>query len=764
MTHNEPKTSSFEASVLYLVPDALIWVHPVFSSTGTVEDFEVGYANKAAIEGIGHPKGTLTGLRILGDGVPSEINAPANFKHFLDVYQSGEVKEFTFTAHYTNRVYETIRQPHLDGVLSVTRDRGAQRQAEYREQATRRTIESIVKSSPTGIGVFDAVRNEDGVILDFTVRLYNEQRNRLLGLTEEEGATLRFRRLLEILGSASAFGRYVEVVEKGTTIQREQYVERSGKWLSISTVKLDDGFLAMISDITELKQSQGVLQNQTDYLQKILNASLNAVFTCEAVRDKEGNITDLRYTQINEMYKQMVGKTEEEVLGKTMKQLFPTAVSTGAFDTHCNVIETGVPARFDLRYQGEGLDAWYDISSVKVSDDDVVITFADVLEQKTAVEKIEEQKRLLDNILSRSSNGISVSEFMRDEQKRVIDCRTILANDAAVQLTGIPRDILLTEPATKVEPGLLQSPFFYMCVETLETGEPFITQYFLELTGRWLELSVSRLDQDHLINIFTDITSIKETQLQKDRLVEELRRSNQSLEEFAHVASHDMKEPLRKIRTFASRLKSTLADGLNETDAGFIDRIATAAERMQLLVDDLLEFSYVSEQPREMESVDLGEKVKRVLSDLELPIEEKGARIDVGDLPTISGNGRQLQQLFYNLIGNALKYSKPTAPPEISIRWRIVRGAEVSASIKLPADAENKTFHLIDIRDNGIGFEQQYAEQIFRMFQRLHGKAEYSGTGVGLSIAKKVIQNHNGYIWATGETNVGSTFHILLPS
>ncbi|HEY9812006.1 MAG TPA: histidine kinase dimerization/phospho-acceptor domain-containing protein, partial [Candidatus Sericytochromatia bacterium] len=672
MIGNDLQTSSLEASVLYLLPDALIWVHPVFTSDGTVEDFEVGYANKAAIEVVGHPKGSLSGLRILRDGIPSEISAPENFKHFLDVYQTGEVKEYTFVTHYTNRVLETVRRPHKEGVLSVTRDRGAQRQAEQREQATRRTLESIVKSSPIGIALFDAIRNVEGVITDFKPRVYNEQRNLLLGLTEEEGATLRFREILQILGSAVAFDRYVEMVEKSTTVQREQYVERSRKWVSISTVKLDDGFLAMLSDITELKESQKILQQQSNYLTSILNASLNAVLTCEAIRDEEGNIIDLRYTQINEMCKQLIGKTEEEVLGKTMKELFPTAVTTGAFATHCNVIETGVPARFDLRYQGEGLDAWYDIASVKVGDNGVVITFADVLEQKTVAEKIEEQKRLLDKILAGSSNGISVSEFVRDEQGSIVDCRTILANDAAVQIAGIPKDIYLSKLVTEIEPRMLQSPYFQLCIQTLETGEPFITQYFLELTGRWLEVSVSRMDRDHLIHVFTDVTPIKEAQLQKDRLVEELRRSNQSLEEFAHAASHDMKEPLRKIRTFSSRLKMKLAERLDEADIGLIDRIDTAAERMQSLVDDLLEFSRVSERPREMELIDLNEKVNKVLADLELPMEEKGAKVDVSILPTVHGNGRQLQQLFYNLIGNAIKYSKLTTPPEISIHSRII--------------------------------------------------------------------------------------------
>ncbi|HYH14836.1 MAG TPA: PAS domain S-box protein [Flavisolibacter sp.] len=241
----------------------------------------------------------------------------------------------------------------------------------------------------------------------------------------------------------------------------------------------------------------------------------------------------------------------------------------------------------------------------------------------------------------------------------------------------------------------------------------------------------------------------------------ELKRSNEHLESFAHAASHDMKEPLRKIRTFADRIKTTLAPRMTEAESRMFDRIESAAERMQLLVDDLLEFSHVSQGRRQVDKVNLNDKVQKALMDLELPIEEKKAVINAGELPTIMGNRRQLQQLFQNLIGNALKYSKPGTPPEVTLRSRLVKGAD--APVNLPVEQKQKMFHLIEVSDNGIGFEQQFAEQIFEMFQRLHGKAEYAGTGVGLSIARKVVQNHNGYIWATSELGKGATFYVLLP-
>jgi light-regulated signal transduction histidine kinase (bacteriophytochrome) len=250
--------------------------------------------------------------------------------------------------------------------------------------------------------------------------------------------------------------------------------------------------------------------------------------------------------------------------------------------------------------------------------------------------------------------------------------------------------------------------------------------------------------------------------LELEQTIKALELSNTHLEDFAHAASHDLKEPLRKIRTFTDRLKSTLADRLTESELALFNRIEVSAERMQLLVDDLLEFSHVSEKTVQFESIDLNEKIQKVLADLELPIEEKNAQIFVERMPVIRGNRRQIQQVFQNLISNAIKYSKPGVVPDVRISVSKLRGSE--APVPLPVDYKDKYYYLFEIKDNGIGFEQQYAEQIFKMFQRLHGKTEYAGTGVGLSIVRKVVENHNGYIWAESEPDKGASFKFMLPA
>jgi PAS domain S-box-containing protein len=406
---------------------------------------------------------------------------------------------------------------------------------------------------------------------------------------------------------------------------------------------------------------------------------------------------------------------------------------------------------------------WIRINGVLIDKDSTSIligTKKDITEEKRAAElleqKIEErtreleaQKSLLNNILTNSSNGISVTEMIRDESGNVVDARTILANDAAVNYIGLPREMFLSKTAVELDPNILSSDYGQICLNTLRTGEPALSQYYMEATGRWQELTISKMDDDHLIHIFTDVTPIKEAQLQLERTVEELRRSNRNLEEFAYAASHDLKEPIRKIYFFTNQLKDQLSNRLTEGEERSLSRIENASQRMGNLVDDLLIYSHVSQQPHEKESVDLNEKIQRVLEDLELDIKEKKANIHVGNLPTVGGYRRQLQQLFQNLISNALKYSKRNIPPLIDITACQVR-------------ENNKLYHRIEVKDNGIGFEQQYADKIFQMFTRLHGKAEYSGTGVGLSIVKKVVENHNGNIRVESTLGQGSTFTVLL--
>jgi PAS domain S-box-containing protein len=238
-----------------------------------------------------------------------------------------------------------------------------------------------------------------------------------------------------------------------------------------------------------------------------------------------------------------------------------------------------------------------------------------------------------------------------------------------------------------------------------------------------------------------------------------LLRSNQELEQYAYVASHDLQEPLRKIRIYADLLKSQ--KDLSDNNKRLVDKIDQSSERMSMLIKDLLEFSRLLETGNMQREVDLNELLESVTSDFELVIEEKQANILSGPLPVVEAVALQMNQLFYNLMSNALKFTQPGVPPVIEIRSREITHDEVVAW--LPKPSLFKSYHLITFKDNGIGFENKYADQIFEVFKRLHNRSLYPGSGIGLSLCRRIVENHEGKLFVSSEPNIGTTFHIILP-
>jgi PAS domain S-box-containing protein len=539
--------------------------------------------------------------------------------------------------------------------------------------------------------------------------------------------------------------------------------------------------LGIIQDITseilqqkQLAQNEALLQkrveertedlnNQKTFIRSILDVSLDGIYALKATRNKQGVITDFSYLFANQHTAKMLNRTPEEVIGASMLQLIPENKTNGFFDLFCKLLQTGEMFSDETHFVAQGIDGWFEYVIIPIDNDTLVVTTRDVTDKKRSVKAIEEQRNLLDSILQNSSNGISVSRVFRDNKGKVIDALTIMANDAAVKYTGLPKEIYLSKKATEIEPAIIDSPYYKACVKTLETGEPFVMQYYMQSTKRWLELTVSKLDDEHLIQIFTDVTPIKETQLQLEKSVEELKRSNQNLEQFAYAASHDLKEPMRKIRLFSDRLKEHLYESLEDEYKHYFNRILQATDRMNTLIDDLLVYSSVSSGAVLDEDVDLNDLVKSVLEDLELAIGENNTKIIIGTLPTIKGNRRQLQQLFQNIIENAVKYKKQEINSEVSITSQLIK-ENVGEAFPPNTPVKDQPYYLIEINDNGIGFEPENAEKIFDVFTRLHGNAEYKGTGVGLSIVRKVAENHGGYIWAESNLGEGSSFKLILPA
>ena len=274
------------------------------------------------------------------------------------------------------------------------------------------------------------------------------------------------------------------------------------------------------------------------------------------------------------------------------------------------------------------------------------------------------------------------------------------------------------------------------------------------------KMFIDRLNNKNIIGTTQDITEdYNKTQLIKLRN-KELEQNNKELTEFNHVASHDLQEPLRKIQTFISRIEDKEKENLSDTAKGYFNKIQEASNRMRILIDDLLQYSRTNRSEKKFEIIDLNVVANNAVIELSESIADKKAKVKFEKLHQISAIPFQLEQLFINIISNSLKYSKPDEPSVITISTRRIK-AYKAPKLK---DNTKKEYIKIVIKDNGLGFEQKYAKKIFLLFNRLHGKNEFPGTGVGLAICKKIVENHKGYIFAKGKPDEGAVFEIYLPN
>ncbi|HVS97210.1 MAG TPA: ATP-binding protein [Puia sp.] len=346
------------------------------------------------------------------------------------------------------------------------------------------------------------------------------------------------------------------------------------------------------------------------------------------------------------------------------------------------------------------------------------------------------------------------------------------ANDAYLDLIG--RTGIAGKPLVKALPEIATQEFLEILNDVMTTGKAYsgkAARVLLqrdpttEMEERFVDFIYEPYSEDgRVVGIFveghdvTDEVRIRtrlmenETRLEQQVLdrTRELVASNEDLQQFAHVASHDLKEPIRKILTFSNRLKSEMSDQISEQGKSHLDKILSASNRAYSMIEGVLAYSMANGGDQVTDTVDLNDVLKELQSDLEIPIAEKNATIETENLPVLTGAPVLLYQLFYNLINNSLKFSSPDRPASIRVAGS-------------PVEINGQPFAKITITDNGIGFSMEYAEKIFGPFARLHSKDRYEGTGLGLALCKKIVQRHGGFITASAENGAGAAFTVLLP-
>jgi len=391
-----------------------------------------------------------------------------------------------------------------------------------------------------------------------------------------------------------------------------------------------------------------------------------------------------------------------------------------------------------------------------------IIHSLDDITHETKLAEITQTNQYLQTIINLLKEPLQILQPVFDNGE-IIDFRFKLVNQAYASYAASTPQQLQGKRVGEVFPGYFETVSFTNPVETYKTGQPLTFEIHYDKDGLDLYnlMSTFKLEEEVII-LFIDFTRLRHLQLQLERKIDELNRSNEDLRQFAFIASHDLQEPLRKIQSFSSLLSVQLDDQLAETSRDYLHRINSAVARMSTLIKDLLTYSRISSQRKAFVTISLSDIVADVITTFDWEISQRQAQIAIGELPTVTGDYSQLGQLFQNLLSNAMKFTQAGQRPLIEISCQLFKRTDLSDSVSLSSDGLQ--FYQISVRDNGIGFEPKYLDRIFQMFQRLHGKNEYVGTGIGLAICQRVTENHGGGITAISKPGEGSTFFVYLPA
>lgn len=518
-------------------------------------------------------------------------------------------------------------------------------------------------------------------------------------------------------------------------------------------ISLNDPYMSIFRD---LKMSE-------ERYHSLFRNMINGFARHRIILDSEGNPVDFIFLDINESFEKLTGLKRENLIGRKVTEVIPGIEKDKAdwIGIYGEVANTGEMK--NIENYSERLKRWFSVHVYSTEKGYFVTIFEDITDKKLAdLALIEEQDRLETRVEERNRELSRTNELL----KTIIDYMPVmfclfnteghlhLINNEFKDLTGWDMEDI--EKTGILRSGSGHDEEYRHILPVIKEAKSGWNDFLLkrkegeDLATSWASV---RLSDGSIIAIGIDLTERKKMEIKLVNYTEQLEQSNRDLEEFAYIASHDLQEPLRKIRTFGDLLLSRFADPLSETGKDYIERMQKASLRMQKLIDSLLTYSRIATREKHITMVDLNKTVNSAISNLDLRIEEEGAIIHFENLPTIEADGTQMVQLFQNLIGNSIKFHREKEPPVLRIY------AQKHTESSLPVVSSWNIF----IEDNGLGFDEKYLDQIFSPFQRLHGKGTFDGVGMGLAICKKIVARHNGHITAESVPGKGTTFIITLP-
>jgi|GEM_PF-1196548 len=560
--------------------------------------------------------------------------------------------------------------------------------------------------------------------------------------------------------------------------------------ISHSPVFSPEGDVLYIIHTLEIQESVKTSGNSENSSQKDLTAEqmfrrqLTDVFYNAPVAIAILKGQDYKVDLANAAAGELFDRTEAQALQQPVFELFPKFAMVGIKEELDKVRKTGKPFiakefRYEVERLGQKKVRYYDFVFQPVVEDNnitdrIIVVITDVSDKVYSRKAVEESEQRLNLALETAEIGVWDADLVTGKVTRSPRHANIFGNNKALEDWSYEAFLESIHEEDREHAIRLHE-------EALLTGKLYLEVKIHRPDGqiRWIRSHgiVLKTPEGHpyrMIGTAVDITQQKLAEASLQQSAEELEynvlqrtadllqanhqleKINKQMEEFAYAASHDLQEPLRKIITLSERLMLKERELLSEDGRQTFDKIASAARRMKKLINDLFVLSKVSHYHESFQETDLNQILRNIEDDLQLEINRSGAQIIADKLPIIKGIPMQLHQLFLNLVSNSLKYAKADMPPIITIRHRLIEKKAFDS------DAGNDLYNMFEFADNGIGFEPEYSEKIFQLFQRLHGIAEYIGTGIGLSICKKIAENHKGFIEGYGEPGKGAKFIVYL--
>jgi PAS domain S-box-containing protein len=640
-------------------------------------------------------------------------------------------------------------------------------------------LRNTILKAPVAMCIFRGPDHVVEIANNRILELWGKTADEVLHKPQFEGLPeARFQGFEEILDSVYTTGKSFAAQGVPVTLPRKHGLETVYVNFAFEPYIGPDGdtigIIAVAIDVTEQVRSNNMLQESEQRVRAVIEA---APFPIGVYEGREMRIILVNQSIID------VWDKGSDIVGKTYFEVLPELADQDIYPKLLSVYDTGVPyrarnQRVDLVVDGELRSFYFNYDFTPLFDASgkvygVMNTAADVTDLNVAKQKVEQSERNFRNMILQAP----VAMCILLGPDHIVD----IANEQMIALWGKPVEDIMHKPIFEGLPDAREQGLEQLLDSVYETGETFtanerpvellrngkldvvyqnfVYEPYRDASGTILGVLAISIDVTAQVVARRKIEEVvKERTAELEHANTNLQRSNAELAQFAYIASHDLQEPIRKISIFAQMLGSRAHGLLDSTAENYLNKISSSAERMQALIRDVLTYSELVKENDLYSNVNLNDIVIGTITDYELLIEQKRAKVNYNYLPVIEAIPLQMSQLFGNLISNSLKYSRPGVDPVITITSDILKPEEAAAMGR-----PGQLLHKIEFEDNGIGFGQEYAEKIFNIFQRLHGKTEFTGTGIGLAICKKIVQNHHGFIMASSVEGQGAVFTIILP-